>query len=59
LLTKAIATDDPNELDVVIQELRKCLHEHSGRLRRLATDKLKKQDRPSGSSQKALNVLSL
>ena len=35
LVTKAIATDDPHELDAVIQQLRECLHEHSERLRKL------------------------
>ena len=33
-VAKAIATDDPIELDLVIQELRRALHEHSERLRK-------------------------
>jgi hypothetical protein len=40
LVTKAVATDAPRELDPVIQELRQRLHEHSERLRKLAADKL-------------------
>ena len=49
LVTKAIATDDPHELDAVIQQLRECLHEHSERLRKLAADKLTTQTDPSGT----------
>ena len=41
-VAKAIATDDPTELDLVIQELRRALHEHSERLRKLAADKFRR-----------------
>ena len=33
IVTKALGTRDPNELDQVIQELREQLHEHARRLR--------------------------
>jgi ABC-type transporter Mla subunit MlaD len=33
LVTKALGTRDPTELDQVIQELREALHEHAKRLR--------------------------
>jgi len=42
LVSQSVATDDPHELDVVIQKLRECLHEHPERLRKLAADKLTK-----------------
>ena len=33
IVTKALGTRDPTELDQVIQELREALHEHAKRLR--------------------------
>ena len=36
LVAEAIAIGDPHDLDAVIQELRKVLHEHSEGLRKLA-----------------------
>jgi hypothetical protein len=36
LVAEAIATDDPRDLDAVIRELRKVLHEHSEGLRKPA-----------------------
>ncbi len=33
LVTKALSTRDPAELDRVIQDLREALHEHARRLR--------------------------
>ncbi len=33
LVTKALGTRDPAELDQLIQDLRKALHEHAKRLR--------------------------
>ena len=46
LVSQAIVIDDPHELDVVIQKLRECLHEHSERLRKLAADKLTRHAEP-------------
>jgi ABC-type transporter Mla subunit MlaD len=40
LVTRAVATDDPAELEGVIRELREALHEHAKSLRRLAAEKL-------------------
>ena len=33
LVTKALSTRDPDQLDQVIQDLREALHEHAKRLR--------------------------
>ena len=49
LVTKAIATHDPDELDAVMRKLREALHTHSERLRHLAWKKL--SARPGGSSR--------
>jgi hypothetical protein len=40
LVTRAVATDDPAELEGVIRELREALHEHAKSLRKLAAEKL-------------------
>ena len=34
LVTKALGTRDPDDLEQVIQDLRKALHEHAKRLRK-------------------------
>jgi len=40
LVTKAVATHDPAELEGVIRELREALHEHAKSLRKMAAEKL-------------------
>jgi len=40
LVTKAVATHDPAELEGVIRELWEVLHEHANSLRKLAAEKL-------------------
>jgi len=40
LVTKAVATQDPAELEGVIRELREALHEHAKSLRKMAAEKL-------------------
>jgi hypothetical protein len=39
-MEKAIATSDPNELEIVIAELREGLAEHIQRIRKMAASKL-------------------
>jgi hypothetical protein len=40
LIARAVASDDPVELDELIWQLRNVLHEHAKKLRQLAADKL-------------------
>ena len=40
LVARAVASDDPAELDELIWQLRNVLHEHAKQLRQLAADKL-------------------
>jgi hypothetical protein len=40
LVTRAVATHDPVELEGVIRELREALHEHAKSLRKMAAEKL-------------------
>jgi hypothetical protein len=39
LVTRALATHDPDVLDAVIQQLREALHEHTERVHQLAATK--------------------
>jgi len=39
LVTRAVATHDPTELEEVITELREALHEHAKGLRKMAAEK--------------------
>ena len=41
LCTRAVATSDPAELNMAMQQLREALREHAKRLRRLAAAKLR------------------
>jgi len=49
LVTKAIATPDPTELDAVIAQLREALHEHARLVREVAADKLPGRIEDSGN----------
>jgi hypothetical protein len=40
LVARAVATEDPRELEDVIKQLQEALREHANRLRQLAVSKL-------------------